>query len=197
MKDIGVAALGGKGWNDFGLKDYGLSGFNDVDLKPGSLQILTISGRPLLVTGKFGQGRTVAFTGFTPAYTEKMWPKPGPESFSSWEDLPIIAPLRYLVDQEFVADPVNKSYFALFMRMIAAARGEECLPKRSAAEVGQCLRLGRSLGTHGSVSLRQSHESSYPCLAESWRELPGRTESHGLEAKISWRSSTHINIFGT
>lgn len=125
MKDIGVAASGGEGWHDFGLKEYGLAGFNDVDLKPGSRQILTISGRPLLVTGQFGQGRTVAFTGFTPAYTEKMWPPPGPQSFSSWADLPIIAPLRYFVDQEFVTDPENKSYFALFMRMIAAARGEK------------------------------------------------------------------------
>jgi beta-mannosidase len=125
VKEIEVAAAGGEGWNDFGLKEHGLSGFNDVDLKPGSLQIMTISGRPLLVTGQFGQGRTVAFTGFTPAYTEKMWPPPGPQSFSSWADLPIVAPLRYFVDQELVADPVNKSYFALFMRMIAAASGEQ------------------------------------------------------------------------
>ncbi|MFH1008342.1 MAG: sugar-binding domain-containing protein [Candidatus Latescibacterota bacterium] len=125
MRDIAVAAPGGEGWSDFGLKDRGIAGFNDVDLKPGCLQILTISGRPLLVTGQFGQGRTVAFTGFTPAYTEKMWPKPGPESFSSWKDLPFTAPLPYLVDQEFVADPLNRSYFALFMRMIVAASGEE------------------------------------------------------------------------
>jgi hypothetical protein len=108
-----MASSAGEGWSDFGLKDYGIGGFNDVDLKPGSKQILTISGRPLLVTGQFGQGRTVTFTGFTPAYTEKK---------SSWD--PKIA-LRYFIDQEFVIDPVTKSYFALFMRMIAAASGEK------------------------------------------------------------------------
>jgi hypothetical protein len=113
VKDIGVFASAGEGWNDFGLRDYGVAGFNDVDLKPGSLQILTISGRPLLVTGQFGQGRTVAFTGFTPAYAEKK---------SSWDPKII---LRYFLDQEFGTDPVSKSYFALFMRMIGAARGEK------------------------------------------------------------------------
>ena len=74
---------------------------------------MTISGRPLLAIGQFGRGTTVAFTGFTPAYTEKK---------SSWD--PKIA-LRYLIDQEFVDNPVTKSYFALFMRMIAAASGEK------------------------------------------------------------------------
>ena len=74
---------------------------------------MTVSGRPLLVLGQFGKGTTVAFTGFTPAYTEKK---------SSWVDT--IA-LRYFLDQEFISDPVTKSYFALFMRMIAAASGEK------------------------------------------------------------------------
>ena len=74
---------------------------------------MTVSGRPLLVLGQFGKGTTVAFTGFTPAYTEKK---------SSWLDT--IA-LRYFLDQEFLNDPVNKSYFALFMRIIAAASGQK------------------------------------------------------------------------
>jgi hypothetical protein len=112
-KDIGTVDSDGEGWNDSGLKEYGLAGFNDVDLKPGSRQVMTISGRPLLVIGQFGKGTTVAFTGFTPAYTEKK---------SSGD--PKIT-LRYFIDQEFVTDPVTKSYFGLFMRMIAAASGEK------------------------------------------------------------------------
>ena len=113
IKDIAVTDSGGEGWNDFGLKEYGVVGFNDVGLKPGSRQVMTISGRPLLALGQFGRGTTVVFTGFTPAYTEKK---------SSLD--PKIA-LRYLIDQEFVSNPVAKSYFALFMRMIAAASGEK------------------------------------------------------------------------
>jgi hypothetical protein len=113
IKDIRAAESAGEAWSDFGLKDYGVDGFNDVELKPGSRQMLTISGRPLLVTSQFGKGTTVAFTGFTPAYREKK---------ASWD--PNIM-LRYFIDQEFVTNPVSKSYFSLFMRMIAAASGEE------------------------------------------------------------------------
>ena len=112
VMDISTVDSGGERWKDFGLKEYGLPGFNDVDLKSGTRQVMTVSGRPLLVLGQFGKGTTVAFTGFTPAYKEQK---------SSWD--PTIE-LRYFLDQEFVTDPVTKSYFALFTRMIAAASGE-------------------------------------------------------------------------
>ena len=113
IKDVATLDSAEQTWSDFGLKEYGLPGFNDVDLKPSSRQVMTVSGRPLLVTGEFGKGTTVAFTGFTPAYTEKK---------SSWLDT---ITLRYFLDQEFVTNPVTKSYFSLFMRMIAAACGEK------------------------------------------------------------------------
>ncbi len=113
IKDIAVADAGKEGWSDFGLKGLGLAGFNDVDLKPGSRQLMTVSGRPLLVTGQFGKGTTLAFTGFTPAYKEQK---------SSWLDT---ITLPYLLDQEFVNDPANKSYFSLFMRMVAAVTGQD------------------------------------------------------------------------
>jgi len=43
----------------------------------------------------------------------------------------------YCLDQEFVTDPVSKSYFSLFLRLIALASGEKrpfllttcCLPE--------------------------------------------------------------------
>jgi beta-mannosidase len=113
IKDVAAVDSGAEGWSEFGLKEYGLAGFNDVDLKPAARQVMTVSGRPLLVLGQFGKGTTVAFTGFTPAYTEKK---------SSWIDT---IPLRYFLDQEFLNDPVNKSYFALFMRIIATASGQK------------------------------------------------------------------------
>src|SRR5581483_3906094 len=93
VKEIEAVETAGEGWGDFGFKEYGIAGFNDVDLKPGSRLMMTISGRPLLVTGQFGKGRTVAFTGFTPPYAEKK---------STWD--PKI-PIRYLLDQEFTNDP--------------------------------------------------------------------------------------------
>jgi beta-mannosidase len=113
IKDIATVDSAGDGWSDSGLKKYGLAGFNDVELKPGSRQVMTISGRPLLVLGQFGKGTTVAFTGFTPAFTEKK---------SAWE---ATIAVRYFLDQEFVADPATRSAFALFMSMIIAASGKK------------------------------------------------------------------------
>lgn len=113
IRDVAADGPAKEGWSDFGLKQYGLPGFNDVDLKPGSRQAMTVSGRPLLVMGQFGKGTTVAFTGFTPAYKDQK---------STWLDT---ITLSYFLDQEFVTDPVTKAYFSLFMRMISAASGEK------------------------------------------------------------------------
>jgi hypothetical protein len=145
LKDIAVIDSAGEGWNDFGLKEYGVAGFNDVDLKPGSRQVMTISGRPLLALGQFGRGTTVVFTGFTPAYTEKK---------SSGD--PKIA-LRYLSDQEFVSNPVTKSYFALFMRMLAAATGQQPATPYDEVLAARDKPLFETLKDAPSAALRTPH----------------------------------------
>jgi hypothetical protein len=66
-----------------------------------------------LVTGRYGQGHTVAFTGFTPSFT--------PEADWLYDK----SLYEYFVDQEFVTNPVTKAYFSVFMQMVAAAVGEE------------------------------------------------------------------------
>ena len=113
IRDIHAVSGKEQEWGEQALNSYGLPGFNDVELKPGSDPVLTISGRPLLVMGQYGQGRTVAFTGFTPEYKERH---------ADW-DPTIVSP--YVLDQEFFARPVTKAYFDLFMRMVAAASGEK------------------------------------------------------------------------
>jgi beta-mannosidase len=113
FKTIRVTEAAGDGWSDLGFASLGIGGFNDVDLLPGSRQLMTISGHPLLVTGAYGQGRTVAFTGYTPAYILQK---------AFW-DSSVTFP--YCLDQQFVTDPVSKSYFSLFMRLIALASGEK------------------------------------------------------------------------
>jgi hypothetical protein len=95
------------------LGEFGIPGFNDTELKPGAQEILTIAGRPLLVAGRYGQVRTVAFTGFTPAFSERH---------SEW-DAKVVFP--YLVDQELYQDPVTKAYFHMFMQLLSAATGEK------------------------------------------------------------------------
>jgi hypothetical protein len=113
IKDIRVSGDAREAWSDAEWKLYGLPGFNNVELKPGSKQLLTIAGRPLLIVGQYGKGKTVAFTGFTPVYAEKK---------SLW-DPKLMAP--YALDQEFVTHPVTKAYFDLFMRVLAAATAEK------------------------------------------------------------------------
>lgn len=113
LRDIQVSSGAGVEWSDCELSKYGIPGFNEVELRPESKEILTISGRPLLVTGRLGAGRTLAFTGFTPVYSEER---------AYWNEK-IVFP--YLLDHAFYEKPVTQSYFSLFMRMIAAVIGEK------------------------------------------------------------------------
>jgi hypothetical protein len=111
QKDIREEEAGAE-WGAGGMEAYGLMGFNNTRVKDGSHEILSIAGHPLLVVGQYGQGRTVAFTGFTPGYSDQH---------AEW-DARIIYP--YLVDQEMYRHPVTRSYFYIFMELIAAASGE-------------------------------------------------------------------------
>jgi beta-mannosidase len=62
-KDVRVLA---EGWTDAGLKQKGIQNFNEVEAKEGSEVIMKFGDWPLLVAGHYGQGRTVAFMGYTP-----------------------------------------------------------------------------------------------------------------------------------
>jgi beta-mannosidase len=81
------------------LRRYGLVGFNRVTARPGSHTELSIVGEPLLVTGMYGAGKTVAFTGFTPVTDD-------------YSALP--------VDEYLIAEPRERAYFVLFADMLAA-----------------------------------------------------------------------------
>jgi hypothetical protein len=121
VKEIG-ATDPSAGWDTSLLKKYGVAGFNEVELKAGNTQLMTISGQPLLVEGHYGQGRTLVFTGFTPEYMpdHALWnPK-------------VVYP--YMLDQELYLNPENKAYFDLFMRMMAEVTGE-----KPGVEYGQIL----------------------------------------------------------
>lgn len=62
-KDVRVFS---RGWTDAGLKDIGIRNFNEVETKTGSEVVMKFGDWPLLVTGHYGKGHTVAFTGYTP-----------------------------------------------------------------------------------------------------------------------------------
>ncbi|HXY41794.1 MAG TPA: hypothetical protein VEQ10_19110, partial [Vicinamibacteria bacterium] len=108
IKGIRVAQGADRGWGDFGLSVDGVPGFNATEVKPGSREILSILGRPLLVTGRHGKGRAVAFTGFTPRYAERISDGTG-------------RPVPYALDQELYRNPAMKAYFRLFAAMLAEA----------------------------------------------------------------------------
>ena len=86
------------------LDRYGLRAFNLVTAKPDSKTLLLIHNRPLLVTGNFGRGHTVSFTGFTPVQDRK-------------ED--------YILGQQLIKDPANRTYFETFIELVALAAGEK------------------------------------------------------------------------
>jgi beta-mannosidase len=71
-KDVRVFA---KGWTDSGLKEIGIQNFNEVAVKEGSDVIMKFTDWPLLVTGQYGKGSTVAFMGYTPLdkKAEPVW----------------------------------------------------------------------------------------------------------------------------
>jgi beta-mannosidase len=111
-QNIRLASGAAEEWESATLNDHGLDGFNRVELMPESQAVMTIMDKPLLVTGRFKNGRTLAFTGFTPEYVETR---------ASWNNNAIFP---YLLDQEFVSNPKAKIYFSLFMKMIAKVTGE-------------------------------------------------------------------------
>lgn len=103
FKDI--TATRGVGWDALTLLDhYGLPAFNRVTPKPGSQTLLLIHGQPLLVTGEFGHGHTIGFTGFTPVADKKE---------------------EYILGQQLIQSPSNRAYFATFVALVALAAGEK------------------------------------------------------------------------
>jgi beta-mannosidase len=113
IKDISLSHDRELEWSDGELSAFGLPGFNDTRVKADAHEILTVAGHPLFVIGEYGQGRTVAFTGFTPAYHEQH---------ADW-DAKLIYP--YLVDQQLYQYPVTRAYLYVFMELLAAASGEK------------------------------------------------------------------------
>ncbi|MFZ3215575.1 MAG: sugar-binding domain-containing protein [Candidatus Acidiferrales bacterium] len=103
FKDI--TATPGVEWAGLPLLDrYGLPAFNRVTAKPGSQTRLLIHDQPLLVTGEFGHGHTISFTGFTPVQDNKE---------------------EYFLDQQLIQDPANRTYFEAFVGLVALAAGEK------------------------------------------------------------------------
>ena len=113
LKEVRASGKAEDEWNDGGLAAFGLPGFNQTRLKPGAREVLSVSGHPLFVVGRYGQGHTVAFTGFTPAYNELR---------ADW-DQNLVYP--YLPDQELYQKSVTRSYLYVFMELLAAASGEK------------------------------------------------------------------------
>jgi beta-mannosidase len=111
IRDIASGLHATPHWQELRTKNRGVHGFNEVRLKPGSLEYLSALGRPLVAAGRYGEGRTVAFTGFTPAYVQPKPRFPG-------AGLP-----HYLFDEQLRDDPATEFYFELFAMLLAEASG--------------------------------------------------------------------------
>ncbi len=82
------------------LAHYGLPEFNQVRARQGAQDWLTIAGHPLLVTGSYGKGQTVAFSGFTPLSGDSS-------------SLPF--------DEQLLANPGLRAWFVLVQAMLEHA----------------------------------------------------------------------------
>ena len=91
-------------WNDAGLNEYGVEGYNRWTPNRRARLRSPSKGHPLLATGRYGQGRTVAFAGFTPSWT---------------------APGTDYLDEKFDDLPVTRAYFGVLAEMLAAATGSQ------------------------------------------------------------------------
>lgn len=112
IRGLRAAPGGGGRWALPEMESAELPGINRVTAGPGSKVELTALGWPLVVTGTFGKARTVAYTGFTPSWTERRSP---------W-DRKMVSP--HFLDQELASDPAVRTCFSLMARILAAAMGE-------------------------------------------------------------------------
>ena len=104
-KDVRVLEYG---WTDAGLKELGIGPFNETEPKADSRLIMKIGEWPLLATGRFGQGHTVAFMGFTPVDKGKAIQE-------------TIAPLGFNPSDKKELSPM---WLCLYAQMLMGARGE-------------------------------------------------------------------------
>lgn len=88
------------------LQHYGVKAYNQVIVKAGCRTILTVGGSdPLLVTGTFGLGHTVSFTGFTPILPIGQSDSP--------------------IGQQLIHDPANRAFFAAFVDLVSLATARD------------------------------------------------------------------------
>jgi hypothetical protein len=88
------------------LQHYGVKAYNQVIVKAGCRTILTVGGSdPLLVTGTFGLGHTVSFTGFTPILPIGQSDSP--------------------IGQQLIHDPAKRAFFAAFVDLVSLATARD------------------------------------------------------------------------
>jgi hypothetical protein len=104
-KDVRVLEYG---WTDAGLKEIGIGPFNETEPKVDSRLIMKIGDWPLLASGRYGQGHTVAFMGFTPVNKGRAIQE-------------TIAPLGFNPSDKKELSPM---WLCLYAQMLMAARGE-------------------------------------------------------------------------
>jgi hypothetical protein len=195
IREIEASAAGGTAESLELLQHYGVPGFNLVGERAGARTEMSIAGKPLLVTGVYGAGKTAAFSGFTlPA-----------DDFSA---LPI--------DEYLINEPQARAYFVTFAEMLAQVLpgSPQATPQLLAAHekplfqtlkeepqtelgvtkvadlaAGSRVRIENKGGYAHLVHLRFEWTGAKPFLTEmsdnDFELLPGEAR----EIELSWRSS--------
>lgn len=181
------------------LERIGLEGFNRTEPRAGSRVLITIAGDPLLVTGRYGLGRTVAYTGFTPATDEfsgttmdNQWAY-RPATRTHMQSVAEMLALALPGGAEWKHEVLEQRATPLFetLKNLPQAKLEATLADCEPAEGGGLCRLciHSTQGFAHLVHLRIEWSSVPPYLAElsdnDFEMLPGETR----EIELHWRAS--------
>ena len=180
------------------LKRIGIEGFNRTEVRAGSRVLVTVAGDPLLVTGSYGLGHTVAYTGFTPAADEftgttmdNQWAY-RPATRTQMQSFAEMLALALPGGAEWKREVLEQRATPLFetLKNLPQAKLETTLPGCEPAEGGGLcrLRIHSTQGFAHLVHLRMEWISTQPYFAElsdnDFEMLPGETH----EIELRWRS---------
>jgi hypothetical protein len=189
------------------LKRIGLAGYNRTEVRAGSRVLITVAGDPLLVTGSYGLGRTVAYTGFTPEADEftgttmdNQWAY-RPSTRTHMESLAEMLAQALPGGAEWKHEVLEQRATPLFetLKNLPQAKLDATLPGCEPAEGGGVcrLRIHSTQGFAHLVHLRVEWNSAPPYSAElsdnDFEMLPGETR----EIELRWRSNDlHAGVRG-
>lgn len=130
------------------------SDYHILDPRSGATTVLSVSGHPLLVTGRYGRGRTVAYLGFSPRRE---------------------ASGRFVPDRAIRFSPESRLFAMIAIAVLALATGEK--PEVSIRE------LIESRATPVFATLKSPAPAAWPEISLAWTDKAARSVKARVQIK--------------